>query len=78
MSSTANELDDLSLHYAWTSRERERVQQYAKQQSIAFERWKLNEGWLPEENSLVYRSINHNSELTIEDLYKEFKQQTNQ
>ncbi len=33
------EIDDLSLHYGWTVREKQRVEELAKSTSIAFLKW---------------------------------------
>lgn len=50
---------------------------HSKQMSIAFEQWKLREGWLPEEKieifrNTVYGNMNHDDRLTIEQLYELF------
>lgn len=42
-------------------------------QAIAFYQWMKKEGWLLEEDhSNLYRSLNYNSEHTIQELYKIF------
>lgn len=58
---------------------RECFKQEAKNVAIEFEIWKLSEGWLPEESigvlrKTVYRSMNHNLQPTLEELFELFLQ----
>ena len=68
------DIDELALDYGWTLIEKQRVNEYAKQESIAFAEWtEKNRYTLISHNNLWVRLGGRNS-YTTEQLYELFQQ----